>query len=85
MGLGKTLQAIAIAGCFINEGPILVVCPAILRFSWAEELERWMPFCLPSEIHLVFGHRNNPMHLTMMPKSCGYLLHNASSLAEDHA
>ncbi|KAJ6349665.1 hypothetical protein OIU77_007111, partial [Salix suchowensis] len=51
MGLGKTLQAIAIAGCFINEGPILVVCPAILRFSWAEELERWMPFCLPSEIH----------------------------------
>ncbi|CAK7323250.1 unnamed protein product [Dovyalis caffra] len=52
MGLGKTLQAIAIAGCFVNEGPILVVCPAILRFSWAEELERWMPFCLPSEIHL---------------------------------
>ncbi|KAL3575186.1 hypothetical protein D5086_023287 [Populus alba] len=68
MGLGKTLQAIAIAGCFINEGPILVVCPAILRFSWAEELERWMPFCLPSEIHLVFGHRNNPMHLTRCPK-----------------
>ncbi|KAG5234051.1 DNA annealing helicase and endonuclease [Salix suchowensis] len=68
MGLGKTLQAIAIAGCFINEGPILVVCPAILRFSWAEELERWMPFCLPSEIHLVFGHRNNPVHLTRCPK-----------------
>ncbi|KAI9384481.1 hypothetical protein POPTR_012G067000v4 [Populus trichocarpa] len=68
MGLGKTLQAIAIAGCFINEGPILVVCPAILRFSWAEELERWMPFCLPSEIHLVFGHRTNPMHLTRCPK-----------------
>ncbi|KAJ4841441.1 hypothetical protein Tsubulata_009085 [Turnera subulata] len=52
MGLGKTLQAIAIAGCFIDEGPVLVVCPAILRFSWAEELERWLPFCLPSEIHL---------------------------------
>ncbi|KAG5223509.1 DNA annealing helicase and endonuclease ZRANB [Salix suchowensis] len=68
MGLGKTLQAIAIAGCFINEGPILVVCPAILRFSWAEELERWMPFCLPSEIHLVFGHRNNPVHLARCPK-----------------
>ncbi|KAJ6422457.1 hypothetical protein OIU84_027422 [Salix udensis] len=68
MGLGKTLQAIAIAGCFINEGPILVVCPAILRFSWAEELERWMPFCLPSEIHLAFGHRNNLVHLTRCPK-----------------
>ncbi|XP_038680084.1 DNA annealing helicase and endonuclease ZRANB3 isoform X2 [Tripterygium wilfordii] len=68
MGLGKTLQAIAIAGCFINEGPILVVCPAILRFSWAEELERWLPFCLPSEIHLVFGHRNNPASLTKSPR-----------------
>ena len=45
-------QAIAIAGCFSNEGPILIVCPAILRYSWAEELERWLPFCLPSDIHL---------------------------------
>ncbi|KAF2312835.1 hypothetical protein GH714_040885 [Hevea brasiliensis] len=68
MGLGKTLQAIAIAGCFMNEGPILVVCPAILRFSWAEELERWLPSCLPSEIHLVFGHRNNPAYLTRCPR-----------------
>ncbi|WVZ21261.1 hypothetical protein V8G54_008583 [Vigna mungo] len=52
MGLGKTLQAIAIAGCFLDEGSILVVCPAVLRFTWAEELERWLPFCLPADIHL---------------------------------
>ncbi|XP_034673278.1 DNA annealing helicase and endonuclease ZRANB3 isoform X2 [Vitis riparia] len=68
MGLGKTLQAIAIASCFMNEGPILVVCPAILRFSWAEELEHWLPFCLPADIHLVFGHQNNPAHLTRCPR-----------------
>ncbi|XP_042500157.1 DNA annealing helicase and endonuclease ZRANB3 isoform X2 [Macadamia integrifolia] len=68
MGLGKTLQAIAIASCFINEGPILVVCPAILRYSWAEELERWLPFCLPTDIHLVFGHENNPARLTRCPR-----------------
>lgn len=36
----------------MDEGPILVVCPAVLRFSWAEELERWLPFCLPADIHL---------------------------------
>ena len=36
----------------MNEGSVLVVCPAILRFSWAEELERWVPFLLPSDIHL---------------------------------
>lgn len=68
MGLGKTLQAIAIASCFASKGSILVVCPAILRYSWAEELERWLPCCLPVDIHLVFGHANNPIHLTRCPK-----------------
>ncbi|XP_028753666.1 DNA annealing helicase and endonuclease ZRANB3 isoform X2 [Neltuma alba] len=68
MGLGKTLQAIAIAGCFLNEGSILVVCPAVLRFTWAEELERWLPFCTPADIHLVFGHRDNPAYLTRCPR-----------------
>ncbi|XP_023516624.1 DNA annealing helicase and endonuclease ZRANB3 [Cucurbita pepo subsp. pepo] len=69
MGLGKTLQAIAIASCLMDEeGSMLVVCPAVLRFSWAEELERWLPFCLPSDIHLVFGHLDNPCHLSKFPK-----------------
>ncbi|XP_077223534.1 SNF2 domain-containing protein / helicase domain-containing protein / HNH endonuclease domain-containing protein isoform X2 [Tasmannia lanceolata] len=68
MGLGKTIQAIAIASCFMSEGPVLVVCPAILRFSWAEELERWLPFILPADIHLVFGHQNNLIYLTKCPK-----------------
>ncbi|KAL8056880.1 hypothetical protein ABFS82_04G147000 [Erythranthe guttata] len=68
MGLGKTIQAIALAGCFMKEGSILVVCPAILRYSWAEELERWFPFCLPSDIHLVFGHQDNPTRLAKRPR-----------------
>ncbi|KAJ0049423.1 hypothetical protein Pint_16189 [Pistacia integerrima] len=68
MGLGKTLQAITIAACFMNEGSILVVCPAVLRLQWAEELERWLPFCLPADIHLVFGHENNPARLTRFPR-----------------
>lgn len=36
----------------MTEGPVLIVCPAILRFSWAEELEHWLPFCSPSDFHL---------------------------------
>ncbi|XP_028548522.1 DNA annealing helicase and endonuclease ZRANB3 isoform X3 [Dendrobium catenatum] len=52
MGLGKTIQAIAIACCFMDRGPALIVCPAVLRFSWAEELERWLPCLLPKDIHL---------------------------------
>ncbi|KAL4633575.1 hypothetical protein ACB092_04G132100 [Castanea dentata] len=68
MGLGKTLQAIAVASCFMNEGSILVVCPAVLRIPWAEELERWLPLCSTSDIHLVFGHRDNPAHLKRCPR-----------------
>ncbi|PQM42362.1 DNA annealing helicase and endonuclease ZRANB3 isoform X2 [Prunus yedoensis var. nudiflora] len=68
MGLGKTLQAVAIACCFMSEGSILVVCPAILRYTWAEELERWLPFCLPADIHIVFGHENNPANLKRWPR-----------------
>ncbi|XP_057517108.1 uncharacterized protein LOC130798224 [Amaranthus tricolor] len=68
MGLGKTLQAIAIASCFADEGSILVVCPAILRYSWAEELEHWLPCYLPQDIHLVFGRKDNPVHLKRRPK-----------------
>ncbi|XP_059303669.1 uncharacterized protein LOC132055726 isoform X3 [Lycium ferocissimum] len=67
MGLGKTLQAITIASSFMDEGPLLIVCPAILRYSWAEELERWLP-CLPSDIHLVFGHQDNPARLPKCPR-----------------
>ncbi|CAN6470106.1 unnamed protein product [Victoria cruziana] len=68
MGLGKTIQAIAMACCFMNEGSILVVCPAVLRFPWAEELESWLPFCAPKDIHLVFGHQDNVVYLTSCPK-----------------
>ncbi|XP_060205009.1 uncharacterized protein LOC132632894 isoform X4 [Lycium barbarum] len=67
MGLGKTLQAITIASSFMDEGPLLIVCPAILRYSWAEELERWLP-CLPSDIHLVFGQKDNPARLPKCPR-----------------
>ncbi|KAJ8536294.1 hypothetical protein K7X08_034695 [Anisodus acutangulus] len=67
MGLGKTIQAITIASSFMDEGPMLIVCPAILRYSWAEELERWLP-CLPSDIHLVFGHQDNPARLPKCPR-----------------
>ncbi|KAK4750446.1 hypothetical protein SAY87_003928 [Trapa incisa] len=85
MGLGKTLQAITIASCFMNKGSLLVVCPAILRFSWAEELERWLP-CLPTDIHLVFGHQDNPLHLKKWPKivviSYKMLLHLRNSMLE---
>ncbi|TVU38101.1 hypothetical protein EJB05_11454 [Eragrostis curvula] len=69
MGLGKTLQAIAIACCFKDKGSILVVCPAVLRYTWAEELERWDPSFMPKDIHLVFGHQDRLEHLDATPRA----------------
>ncbi|RLN33318.1 DNA annealing helicase and endonuclease ZRANB3 [Panicum miliaceum] len=69
MGLGKTLQAIAIACCFKDEGSILIVCPAVLRYTWAEELERWDPSFMPKDIHLVFGHQDSLEHLSATPRA----------------
>ena len=46
------MLAIAIACCLKDEGPLLIVCPALLRYTWAEELERWDPSFLPKDIHL---------------------------------
>lgn len=46
------MQAIAIACCFKDKGSILIVCPAVLRYTWAEELERWDPSFMPKDIHL---------------------------------
>uniref|UniRef100_A0A0D9X150 Helicase ATP-binding domain-containing protein n=1 Tax=Leersia perrieri TaxID=77586 RepID=A0A0D9X150_9ORYZ len=69
MGLGKTLQAIAIACCYKDEGPVLIVCPAVLRYTWAEELERWDPSLLPKDIHLVFGHQDSLERLGACPKA----------------
>lgn len=46
------VQAIAMAACYREEGPLLVVCPASMRLVWADELERWLPFLSPLDVHL---------------------------------
>lgn len=54
MGVGKTVQAIALAACYrCDSWPLLVVCPASLRLVWAEELEKWLPDLPPGSIHII--------------------------------
>jgi len=43
MGLGKTLQALVMATFYKEDWPILVICPATLRYVWKEQAERWLP------------------------------------------
>lgn len=56
MGVGKTLQAIALMCCYHKrEGPCLIVAPASMRTVWANELERWIPDIAPEDIVVVEG------------------------------
>ena len=32
--------------------PLLIICPSILKFSWCEEILRWIPSIKKSDIHL---------------------------------
>ncbi|KAK9866369.1 hypothetical protein WJX84_005962 [Apatococcus fuscideae] len=53
MGVGKTVQAIALASAYQEEWPLLIIAPASLRLVWAEELERWHPHLRPSQVHVI--------------------------------
>ena len=63
MGVGKTIQAIAMASCFKEEWPLLIVAPASLRLTWADAMERWLPELRPEDIHIVRGKRDALPHL----------------------
>ena len=49
MGLGKTIQTIAIIG-FIRQfkkvkGPHIIIAPKITLGNWMNEFEKWLPIC----------------------------------------
>ena len=53
MGLGKTLQALALAYYYREEWPVLIIVPSSLRYSWIDEIEKWFPEITPFEINLI--------------------------------
>ncbi|KAL7563289.1 hypothetical protein ACA910_016649 [Epithemia clementina (nom. ined.)] len=59
MGLGKTVTALAIASYYYeqdpSEWPLLIFCPASLRYTWPSEMEKFWPSLPPSAVHVVVG------------------------------
>lgn len=52
MGVGKTLQAIAIMYAFKASWPLMIFCPPSLKYSWRDEFLKWLPSVKPSDIQL---------------------------------
>jgi len=53
MGLGKTLQAISIAYYYKDVWPLLIVAPSSVKFSWIDEIEKWLPEVEPQNLNLI--------------------------------
>jgi len=55
MGLGKTVTSLAIMLRYQHEWPLLILCPASLRYNWPTEIERFAPTIPSSAIYVVSG------------------------------
>ena len=53
MGAGKSVQALALATCYRDEWPLLLIVPASMRLMWADVLEIWLPNIRPQSIQVI--------------------------------
>lgn len=53
MGLGKTLQALSIAYYYKADWPMLIIVPSSLKYTWVDEIEKWLPEVPPEDINLI--------------------------------
>ena len=42
MGVGKTIQAIALAYLYRDSWPVLIVCPGSMKYLWKGEIQTWL-------------------------------------------
>ncbi|KAK0416854.1 hypothetical protein QR680_012719 [Steinernema hermaphroditum] len=53
MGLGKSIQALAVAKYYQNEWPLLIVCPSSVKFSWKDQIAKFMPSLSPDDVCVI--------------------------------
>lgn len=54
MGLGKSLQALAIISYYRIEWPCLIIAPSSMIASWHEQVLRWIPSVDPADIAVIY-------------------------------
>ena len=52
MGVGKTLQAIGISYLYKDDWPLMIICPSSLKYTWRDEILRWLPNIQKQDIQL---------------------------------
>eukprot|EP00559_Dactyliosolen_fragilissimus_P005494 CAMPEP_0184872242 /NCGR_PEP_ID=MMETSP0580-20130426/41171_1 /TAXON_ID=1118495 /ORGANISM="Dactyliosolen fragilissimus" /LENGTH=1184 /DNA_ID=CAMNT_0027375001 /DNA_START=422 /DNA_END=3976 /DNA_ORIENTATION=- len=55
MGLGKSITALAIMLAYKCEWPLLILCPASLRYTWPAEIEKFIPSLPHSAVRILAG------------------------------
>jgi len=81
MGLGKTLTSLAIMLAYQTEWPLLILCPASLRYTWPTEIEKWCPWIPSQSIHVVRGA--DDVHFARQIERWRNQRHQASRCSEE--
>lgn len=55
MGLGKSITSLAIMCHYIQEWPLLILCPASLKHIWPNEIEKFIPGLSVNSVYVVQG------------------------------
>lgn len=59
MGLGKTVTSLAVMLAYKSEWPLLILCPASLRYTWPSEIEKFFPWMSHQSMYVVKGFDDN--------------------------
>jgi SWI/SNF-related matrix-associated actin-dependent regulator of chromatin subfamily A-like protein 1 len=64
MGVGKTVQALALAAVYRHNWPCLIMCPASLKFNWKDEALQWLKgLVTPSEV-IILAKSSDVIYMT---------------------
>ena len=85
MGLGKTITSLAIMLAYETKGewPLLILCPASLRYTWPAEIEKFCPWIPSHSIHCVRGSDDVHFAAQICKWRTSLLARSASSSSSD--